>query len=490
MKNCKILLISILGLFQVMDGKAQQTFNDPLYSGQYYHRLIMANRLNNFPMIDNSTADSRTIVVAVVEQAININTTDVNWYKNINEIANNGIDDDNNGFVDDYDGWRSVQEDDDFGVITNGIHGKNCSGIIGAFANNNTGCVGVAPGVSILPVQGESNNMVEALEYVLAQRQLYNQTNGVKGAFVVACNLSFEFNSNSCCSVINDLFNAGVIVVCGAGNDMLDLVSETENGVMKFPTSCDNISSKIISVGGSNKFDCRGRYSPNSRKGSDEENQYDNVVTIGADKGTNQSQTLIHIVAPSEDIVSLDDTDPDVNSNGTSFAAPQVTALVALVYDVLCKSHFNNVLQNPTEIAQKVRNLIFDNSEMPSYGNLGTACKHGRINVYKTLLNSLKAVNVQNNLVLSNINLSNDEYVARNNIEITNCTITNPNIQFIAGNSIIANSENILTSNCILRIENDLTDCTIGDPELSGSLFGEAWDCVHLAYIDCTLLSQ
>ncbi|MCC7298352.1 MAG: S8 family serine peptidase [Bacteroidia bacterium] len=172
-----------------MDGKAQQTFNDPLYSGQYYHRLIMANRLNNFPMIDNSTADSRTIVVAVVEQAININTTDVNWYKNINEIANNGIDDDNNGFVDDYDGWRSVQEDDDFGVITNGIHGKNCSGIIGAFANNNTGCVGVAPGVSILPVQGESNNMVEALEYVLAQRQLYNQTNGVKGAFVVACNL-------------------------------------------------------------------------------------------------------------------------------------------------------------------------------------------------------------------------------------------------------------------------------------------------------------
>lgn len=457
-----------------MDGKAQQTYNDPLYSDQYYHRLIMANRLNNFPMIDNTTADGRTIVVAVVENGININSTDVNWYKNQFEISNNNIDDDNNGYIDDYDGWRSEQMDDNFTVITGGIHGENCSGIIGSFANNNTGCVGVAPSVSILPVQGGSK-MVEALEYVLAQRLLYNQTNGAKGAFVVACNLSFEFYTNICCTVIEDLYNAGVIVVCAAGNDMLTVVSENESGDHSYPTSCNNIPSKIISVGGSNKFDCRGRYKPTSHKGSDEENEYADIVTIGSDKGTNQSQTFIHVVAPSEDIVSIDDTDPDQYSNGTSFAAPQVTALVALVYDVLCESHFYNVLQNPTEIAQKVRNLIFDNAEMPPYGKLSAACKHGRINVYKTLLNSMKAVNVQNNLVLSNITLSNKEYIARNNIEITNCTLSNPNIQFIAGNSIIANSENILQSNCILQIDNDLTECSIGDPELSGSLSGEAW---------------
>src|SRR6266496_5803597 len=140
------------------------------------------------------TVQGDTVVVAVIDCGADLTHQDLNFWKNYLEIPGNGIDDDTNGYVDDYDGWNAQSQT---GVITSCNHGTHVSGIIGAIGNNTTGVVGVNWNVKIMPVQPSSTNealVVAAYTYVYNMRKLYNQTNGVKGAFIVATNSSFGVN--------------------------------------------------------------------------------------------------------------------------------------------------------------------------------------------------------------------------------------------------------------------------------------------------------
>jgi subtilisin family serine protease len=143
------------------------------------------------------TVQGDTIVVAVIDCGADITHEDLNFWKNYLEIPGNGIDDDTNGYVDDFDGWNAQSQT---GVITSCSHGTHVSGIIGAIGNNTTGVVGVNWNVKIMPVQPSSTNealVVAAYTYVYNMRRLYNQTNGAKGAFIVATNSSFGVNFRS-----------------------------------------------------------------------------------------------------------------------------------------------------------------------------------------------------------------------------------------------------------------------------------------------------
>lgn len=86
---------------------------------------------------------SSDIIVAILDSGIRDDHPDLReriWYNN-SEIPNNGIDDDRNGYVDDYKGWDFAYEDerpnDGFG------HGTNIASVIGASTNNNIGFAGV-----------------------------------------------------------------------------------------------------------------------------------------------------------------------------------------------------------------------------------------------------------------------------------------------------------------------------------------------------------
>lgn len=127
---------------------------------------------------------SREIVVAVVDTGIDATHRDLvnNLWRNPGETgldkngkdkATNGIDDDNNGFVDDVHGWNFVHGNNH--IKDNHGHGTHIAGIIGAEGGNNYGITGVAPKVSLMilkyfdPNSGTNNlaNTIKAFDYAV-----------------------------------------------------------------------------------------------------------------------------------------------------------------------------------------------------------------------------------------------------------------------------------------------------------------------------------
>ena len=82
------------------------------------------------------------------------------------EVPGNGIDDDDNGYIDDDRGWDFVNLDND--PIDDQEHGTHVSGIIGAVGNNAIGVAGVTWQVKIMPLkafdqdgQGYTSDQIE-----------------------------------------------------------------------------------------------------------------------------------------------------------------------------------------------------------------------------------------------------------------------------------------------------------------------------------------
>ena len=87
---------------------------------------------------DGFTNRGDTIVIAVIDEGIKVDHEDLinSIWHNRNEIPNNKIDDDKNGYIDDYLGWNSNEHNDN--INNSGIghwHGTPVAGIIGAMGN-------------------------------------------------------------------------------------------------------------------------------------------------------------------------------------------------------------------------------------------------------------------------------------------------------------------------------------------------------------------
>ena len=144
----------------------------------YGVRLIGADKVWHI------TQGSPEIVVAVLDTGLSTSHTDLQniLWNNSNEIPENGIDDDLNGYIDDVHGWDFVhQNNDPFSLLESNPyspslenHGTHVTGTIVAQMND-YGLIGVAPGVSIMPLRvvNESNLnpdifVAEAIEYATA----------------------------------------------------------------------------------------------------------------------------------------------------------------------------------------------------------------------------------------------------------------------------------------------------------------------------------
>lgn len=256
------------------------------------------------------------VVVAVLDTGIDATHPDIaeNVWTNPNEVPNNGIDDDANGYVDDTNGWNFVSGTPS-PVDGNG-HGTHVSGTIAAQDNNGLGIVGVAPDAKIMALKGLDDGGGGNL-FDLASGIAYAAANGAK-----VINNSWGC-TQSCPAVpvvddaVKSAHAAGTVVVFAAGN--------TADDVREF---APNNGTEALVVGAS---------TPGGQLASFSNFGFVDVVAPGA--GNPEG---VGIQEPARGILSLRaaNTFPPAHMivseqylrhAGTSMAAPHVAGLAALI---------------------------------------------------------------------------------------------------------------------------------------------------------------
>jgi len=337
------------------------TPNDTHYNQQWAPAKIRLPDVWGGFTTGGTTSTSDNIVVAVIDGGFDINHEDLSFWKNTYDTPNNGIDDDNNGYVDDYHGWNAYQHT---GNIVDDNHGTHVAGIAGAIGDNNRGVSGVNWNVKILPVCGNSGNeatVVEAYAYVLEMRATYNETNGQRGAFIVATNSSFGVdmgNPNNYpiwCSMYNALGNVGILSCAATANANWNI-----DQVGDVPTACS--SEFLIAVTNTTSADVK--YS-NAGYGT-------NTIDIGA-PGTNIYSTL-----PNNNYGNL---------TGTSMATPQVAGVIALMYATMPPSMIQAYKSNPANFALSIKQHLLNGADrIPSLNGLVAS---GRLNAFAAVIKAL-----------------------------------------------------------------------------------------------------
>ena len=344
--------------------------NDPEIGEQWHHVNDGSNGGTEDADIDSDeawelttgglTATGDTIVVCVIEGG-NFNHQDLagNRWINHQEIPDNGIDDDDNGYIDDYEGWN-VANDDDSGVDEGG-HGTSVMGMIGGVGDNNTGGAGANWDVKLMSVAGENifdeASVVEAYTYPLVMRERYNETEGDSGAFVVATNASWGIDNGNpddvpiWCAFYDTLGTRGILNCGATANNNVDI-----DEVGDIPTACP--SPYMVSVTATDNQDVR---------------------TFSA-----YGITQVDVGAPGDNIYTTQGNSGYGTTSGTSFASPLTAGVIGLLYSAPCESFIQQVKANPQAGADIVLEALY--SGVDPIDNLSDeVVTGGRINAYNSL---------------------------------------------------------------------------------------------------------
>jgi subtilisin family serine protease len=309
------------------------------------------------------TAQGDTIVVAVIDGGFKLNHVDLNFFKNYNEIPGNGIDDDGNGYIDDFKGWYTVSNNDNIPTQT---HGTHVAGTVGAKGNNTIGVTGVNWNVKVMPISygsggsGFEANVVEAYGYARDMRRLYDQTSGAKGAFVVATNSSFGVDLAQpssyplWCAMYDSLGAVGILSAGATANANYNVDVQGD-----IPTACP--SNWLITVTNTTRNDTKATAGYGA-----------NTIDLGA-PGSNITSTYY-----------TGSTDTYSAISGTSMATPHVAGTVGLMMSVACTQFIADYKANPSAIALVVKDSILNATDPISALN-GITLTGGRLNLYKSV---------------------------------------------------------------------------------------------------------
>ncbi|MBW2562232.1 MAG: S8 family serine peptidase [Deltaproteobacteria bacterium] len=184
----------------------------------------------------------KNVIVAIIDSGLDMEHPDGPQYVWINpgEVPGNGIDDDENVFIDDVNGWNFVYENNDL-TDDNG-HGTFVSGIIAANTNNGIGIAGINPGAQIMVLKVVNRDgRCESLNIFRALRYAANH-----GAKIINISLGAEGMSRLEQLGVNYAHYRGAVVVVAAGNQASDITKHSPAGLRKvFSVSATKMEGKL-----------------------------------------------------------------------------------------------------------------------------------------------------------------------------------------------------------------------------------------------------
>ena len=173
------------------------------------------------------SSPKQEIIVAVVDTGVDYNHEDLPMWINEGEIAGNGIDDDNNGYIDDIYGINTLVRDADGNATMNIMdthnHGTHVSGSIAAIQNNNTRLLGLHQMQKKIMALRTVPNRSDETDVDVTEAFIYAAKNGAK---IINC--SFGKSHNERGMMVRDAINHigeeyGALVVAAAGNSMRNI---------------------------------------------------------------------------------------------------------------------------------------------------------------------------------------------------------------------------------------------------------------------------
>ena len=309
--------------------------NDPQSANQYHLEIIKA-----FEAWDIQKGDTN-IVIGITDTGIDSDHPELagRIKHNYNDPID-GIDNDNDGYIDNFTGWDCGSNDNDPEVW--GDHGNMVTGCAVANTNNGEGIAAIGFNTMVMPVKICNNKgyLTAAYDGIIYAAD--------HGADIINCSWGgtrgfSQYNQDIINYATN---NRGALIVAAAGNN--------NNGSYFFPASFNN----VLSVGGSDEND--EKWTTSSNDGS-------------------QFNDKVDVIAPAVNIVSIwKGGGSGIIGRGTSFASPIVSGVAALV-----KAQYPNA--SPQKIAAILRATsddVYSVGNNTTYlGELGA----GRVNAYQAL---------------------------------------------------------------------------------------------------------
>lgn len=323
-------------------------------------------------------------VIAIVDIGIYYDTPELlnRVYVNSGEIPNNNVDDDNNGYIDDYRGVDIGHPECTLTECIDGYeayHGTAMSSIIAAKTDNNMYMTGLLPDeAKILPLSASSDYSTvdkynEAYDYILEMKN--------KGVNIVAVNVSaggpydrVEY------SLIEKFLDANILVVAAAGNENknIDNSGNGGNGFFDIPTGAYPAAydlDNIISVGAINRY---------------------GEPTVFTNYGH-----VVDIYMPGEEIISLNYPPSVIIGSGTSQAAAVTSGVVGIaaylypncvgleLKDLLLDRSSQNIGSFTVEFTNQILNRLFASDDIFNMNMIKLSSSEGDALITESGLNNV-----------------------------------------------------------------------------------------------------